>query len=407
MNVTRNPVPHFQNTPGRGTPHAPAVGHARYISLVDGALGEALLNVELALTGFASWDEVTHAYDPRSVTARELRGDGALPEGLFYGAPAAAFVFDAADVDGSARYANVLVDLDKVVKTLAAARLTAIKERKAAGFAPLIDEVNLFNGLIGFGVLLLRRAPRSRTLGRVVAHVVDLTRDLSLDGVRVPGWWANPRLFAPHEGYAELGMEQGAAGSLAFLASAVRAGHGDLVPKSAFDSLVGWLDAWKQDGPDGPWWPYRLSLDELRTGRSIQATPSAPTWVGTVGIARALQMAAIVAGESAWRETAEQAMASALSPQSLGRLTDPGLVTGTAGVYQTAFRAVQDAASPLLRQRLTVAAEALARTGRGWAEDTALLTGRTGTRLANQTLLRRWEPVCGWDRCLGIAWADS
>ncbi|MFC8796936.1 lanthionine synthetase LanC family protein [Promicromonospora sp. NPDC057138] len=388
-------------------PWVPGPRSGQPLSLADGALGEALLEVELALTGVERWDKMFKVYSPKSLRARDLRGDGAIPEGLFYGAPAAAFVLDAAGADGAARYVNVLNELDKVVDAVARERLTAAQHRRKAQVAATADEFDLFNGLIGLGVLLLRRAPHSHTLSQILTHLVDLTQDRTLDGVRVPGWWSRPDVLAPHYGHAELGMARGAAGLLALLALAVRAGRQAAVPQGAFESLVGWLDDWRQDGPNGSWWPQRLTLDELRTGRTTQTEPTAPTWAGTVGIARALQMAAIVTGKTDWRTTAETVMATSLSPQSLGRLTDPGLLTGTAGVYQTAFRAAQDASSFLLKQRLSTAAEALARTGRGWAENTAFLTGRSGTRLANQTLLGRLEPASGWDRLLVIAWTHS
>jgi hypothetical protein len=411
MNVNRIPIPHLQSTRPLITPHvdlASAGSGGQLLSLADGRLGEVLLAVELALTDPRSWDKVTKIFAPRTVRASDLRGDGAMPEGLFYGAPAAAFVLDAAGVDGSARYARVLAELDAAVDALIRERLMGATERRKAHFAAGVDELDLFSGLIGLGVLLLRRAPHSRTLGKILNHVVELTGDRTLDGVRVPGWWSSPDLLvSPERGHADLGIARGAAGLLAFLALAVRAGRGADVPKDAFVHLVGWLNDWRQDGRDGSWWPHRLTLDELRTGRTGQVEPSAPTWAGTVGTARALQMAAIVTGQTDWCTAAEGVMASCLSPRSLDRLTEPGLVTGTAGVYQTAFRAAQDASSSLLKQRLATAAEALARTGRGWPDNTALLTGRSGTQLVNQTLLRRYEPVSGWDRCLLIAWAHS
>ena len=410
MNVSRKSVPHLGSTRAPVTSQmdlAPVAARGRSLSLADGALGEVLLNVERALTYVGSWDEVTKVYDTDTVETGALRGDGMMPEGLFYGSPAAVFVMDGAGADGVDRYGRVLKELDVVVEALTRERLTAARHRSAAGVAATADELNLFTGLIGLATLLLRRAPRSQILGGVVEHAVDLTKDRLLDRVSVPGWWTSPGQFAPERGHAELGMVQGAAGLLAFLAIAVRAGRGRDVPRDAFERLVGWLGDWRQEDEHGWWWPHRLTLDELRTGRATQPERSAPTWAGTVGIARALQMAAIVTGRNDWRATAESAMTSALSPHLLDQLTEPDLVTGTAGAYQTAFRAAQDAASPLLRQRLATAADALVRTGQGWPENTAFLTGRAGTQLADQTRLRRYEPVSGWDRCLLIAWAHS
>lgn len=409
MNVPRKPVPYFRSQRPPSTSHldSPSV-ETRWqaLSLADGALGELLLSVERALTYAGSWDEVTKVYNPDAVEVSALRGGGVAPEGPFYGAPAAAFVLDAAGADGADRYARVLKELDVAVEVLTRERLTAAQHRSAAGTAATAGELNLFTGLVGLATFLARRAPRSKILGEVLEHVVDLTRDRSLGGVAVPGWWTSPG-FAPERGQAELGMAQGAAGLTALLAIALRAGCRTDGLHGALQNLAGWLEDWRQVDEHGSWWPRSLTLDELHTGRTNQTERSASTWACTVGIARALQMAAIVTGKTDWRTTAENAMTSALSPQLLDQLTEPGLVDGTAGVYQTAFRAAQDAASTLLRQRLATAADALVRTGRGWPENTGFLTGRSGTQLADLTRRRRHAPAAGWDRPLAITWAHS
>ena len=241
----------------------------------------------------------------------------------------------------------------------------------------------------------------------VVGYVVDLTRDRRWGTTVLPGWWASLDPLRPEHGSAHLGLAHGAAGLLAFLTNAIRAGHGDRVPRDAVDTLVDWLTTWQQNGPDGTWWPEYLSLDEIRTGNLTQEAPAESWSRGGIGIARALQMAAIVTKDTDLQVQAEKAIVSCLSPTRLARVTDPGLYAGTAGIYLTAVRAAQDAISPVVFQRQATAAEALARTGRGWPDDASFWTGRTGTRLANQTLIWREPSFSSWDRYLLIAWADA
>lgn len=395
-------------TPDRTTaPDAPADRSPRpdrrLHSLADGGLGEAMLALELALTGDTAWDEV----DDMLAEAIERPADHTMRAGLYYGAPAVLFALDATGVDGRARYAAALAELDPALEHLTQERLEAARERAGRAVSAAVAEFDLFSGLTGLGTLLLRRAPRSRVLHEVVAYVVGLTHDRMLDGVRVPGWWATDAdPSAPARGSANLGMAQGAAGLLAFLATAARAGQTVEGHRAAIGRVAQWLGQWRQEGPDGVWWPQQLTLEELRSGEVREPGPSSPSWAyGTPGIGRALQMAAIAVGDPAARGSAEHAIASCLTRRQLDRMAEPDLYTGTAGLYQTVFRAAQDAGSPILTHRLATAADALSRTGRGWPEDTAFLTGRSGTRLANQTLFRGAPPVSGWDRALQIGWA--
>jgi hypothetical protein len=271
-------------------------------------------------------------------------------------------------------------------------------------------EYDLFYGLTGLAALLLRAQPDSETLADILRYLIRLTRPRSEDGIDLPGWWVDhdpdPILPTPG-GHANLGMAHGATGLLALLSLATR--HGTVVDgqTEAIEQLCDWFDRWRQDSDDGSWWPQWLTRDDLRTGRPSQQGPGRPSWCyGAIGIARALQLAAIATQDRNRRETAENTVAACLTYRQLHRITEAGLCHGIAGVYQTAYRAACDAQTPAIAQRLPPVAETLARYTAAIEDDPTngggLLTGIAGARLALETTQQATPPRSGWDACLLI-----
>lgn len=380
-------------------------------SLARGAVGTALLHVERARSGTGDWD-TAQAHIRRVVTGPVDAADHA---GFYYGAPAVAFLLHAA-ADRHPRYRAAAEALDGHVRRLARRRLASAAARTEAEEPSGFAEYDLFYGLTGIGALLLRHHPDSDELAGILQYVVTLaTRPRREDGVELPGWWAahNPDEILPTPGgHANFGMAHGAAGLLSFLALATMRGTVVDGQQEAIAVLTGWFDRWRQDGPDGPWWPQWITRDELRTGRPAHTNPGRASWCyGTVGIARALQLAALATGDSRRQHAAENALAASLTDTQLDRITEPGLCHGIAGVYQTAYRASLDAHSPALAQRLPVVADRLAlhvasvdSAGEDGDEaDTGgLLTGHVGLNLALDTARRSTPPHTGWDACLLI-----
>lgn len=382
-------------------------------SLARGAVGTALLHVERAWTGTGGW-ETAQAHLRRVVTGPV---DAAEHAGLYYGAPAVAFLLHTA-ADRHPRYRAAAQTLSEHVQRLARRRLASAAARIEAGKPSSFAEYDLFYGLTGIGALLLRHHPGSDELAAILRYVVLLTtQPRREDGVELPGWWVahNPDEILPTlGGHANLGMAHGAAGLLSFLALATR--HGRVVDgqHEAIAVLTGWFDRWRQAGPNGPWWPQWITRDELRTGRTAHTHPAWATWCyGTVGIARALQLSALATGDPRRQHAAEDALAASLTDAQLDRITEPGLCHGIAGVYQTAYRACRDADSPALAQRLPVLADRLAQHAPPPGDDRdsetgdevdagGLLTGRAGVGLALDTARRGTPPHTGWDACLLI-----
>jgi len=380
-------------------------------SLARGAVGTALLHVERAWTGSGSWD--TAQARIRRVVAGPV--DAAEHAGLYYGVPAVAFLLHAA-AGRHPRYRAAAETMDDHVLRLAGRRLASAAIRSGRGEPAAFAEYDLFYGLTGIGALLLRHRPDSDDLAGILRYVVTLvTRPRHEDGIELPGWWVvhNPDEILPTPGgHANFGVAHGAAGLLSFIALATLRGCVVDGQHEAIAVLTGWFDRWRLDGPDGPWWPRWITREELRTGCPAQRQPGRASWCyGTVGIARALQLAALATGDPRRQHAAEDALAASLTDSQLDRITEPGLCHGIAGVYQTAYRASLDARGPVLARRLPALADRLALHARslggddgdGSEADTGgLLTGRAGADLALDTLRHSAPPHTGWDACLLI-----
>lgn len=370
-------------------------------SLAHGAAGLALLRVELALTGSGTWQDAHDAL----VLATSGPVDGSPSGCLVHGAPALRFVLHTAAADGQPRYAPAASALDRHLHRITRGRLDAARNRMADGAPGTFGEYDLFYGLTGLGLILLRTAPTSDTLADVLTYLTRLaTRPLPLDGLQAPGWWAarDPDPLSPTPGgHANLGMAHGAAGILAFLALAARRGRTVEGQQDAIKILCAWFDRWQQHSDDGPWWPQWLTRKDLRAGYPAQLSPGRPSWCyGTPGIARALQLAGIATADPARQAAAEHALAHCLAGPHLARLPDAGLCHGLAGVYQTAVRAAADAITPGLGTHLAEVAAGLTRQAAISDGTSALLTGDTGVRLVLETARRAAPPVSGWDSCL-------
>ncbi|WIY05591.1 lanthionine synthetase C family protein [Amycolatopsis mongoliensis] len=377
-------------------------------SLARGGVADALLHVERAWTGAGSWATA------QDHICRVVAGpvDAADHAGLYYGAPAIAFLLHAA-ADHHPRYRTASQTMDEHVLRLTRRRLDTAATRIDRGEPAAFAEYDLFYGLTGIGALLLRHHPCSDELAGILQYVVTLVaRPRREDGIELPGWWAahDPDEIVPTPGgHANFGMAHGAAGLLAFLALATMDGHVIDGQREAINVLTTWFDRWRQDGPKGSWWPRWITRDELNAGRPAHTSPGRVSWCyGTVGIARAQQLAALATGDIRRQQDAEDVLVAGLTDTHLDRITEPGLCHGIAGVFQTAYRAARDARGPALADRLPALADRLTRHARGdedrrhRAHGAGLLTGRAGVDLALETARRSTPPHTGWDACLLI-----
>lgn len=368
-------------------------------SLSSGAAGEALLAIEQASTGTADWGSARQVIKQ----AAAVRVDAGDHAGLYYGAPAISFMLHRTTADGRQRYVAARQGLDRHVRQLVRKRLHTATERLQAGAAATFAEYDLFSGLAGLGILLLHHQPGCDELHDLLRFLVRLTEPRVSDGQTVPGWWVDdhpdPLLPTPG-GHANNGIAHGAAGLLAVLAHATRRQIDVDGQRDAIDNLGAWFDQWRQDSPAGAWWPQWLTRDQLRTGQPGPG-PGRPSWCyGAAGIGRAQQLAALALGDQTRQHLAEETIAACLTQPQLRLLTDPGICHGLAGLYQTAWRAAADAATPLISQRLPALAAHLAAAPP--AASTAFLTGHTGVALVAETIRTGQPPITKWDACLLI-----
>ena len=384
---------------------SPASPRWRGQSLSKGAVGIAVLHAALAGAGLAGWDR---AQDWLSCAVREelSSGPGA---GLWYGAPAVAFAMTTAARPGTCQRAQA--GLGTAVRRLTRTYLAAAQARMAAAARPARREYDLVNGLTGLGAYLLRQQPDSALMPEVLTYLVALTTPVAAAdpaGTDAPGWWTAdipagkpPERF--HGGHADLGMAHGIGGPLALLALSMRHGvtvngHADAIRR-----ICAWLDSWRQDSPAGPWWPERVTRQELATGRCAQPGPRRPSWCyGTPGLARAQQLAGLALADHDRQRAAEHAMAGCLTdPGQLAQLTDPALCHGWAGVLLTAWHAAADAGTPDITSQLPMLTSALLQHASGCGHP-GLIEGSAGIALTLHTITSP-PPGTGWEACLLIS----
>ncbi|WP_454859594.1 hypothetical protein [Promicromonospora soli] len=406
-------------------------------------IGPALLAVELALTGDGPWDVAERAIN-------ELTEDPDVSgaASLFHGVPAAALVMDAAAVDGyfdlrdpqlvrealekrvpePRLFRETQLDLDEYLRKIVGQRLAVARARREANHPLTSAEFGLVEGILGLGVILLRRAPGGAVMQQVIDYVVGLTRPVLVDGLELPGWYV-PHDRAPGSatrgGHVSMTMADGAAGLLAFLATCVNAGYSLNSLRRPITDLVDWFVAWQQPAsaevwPDSVWWPRWVTPDEIRAGPGAGIDrvdgEALPSWSGMAGMARALQMGAGVLDDRRnpraqeareIRSLAEKAMLACLTDKQLRRLPGPGLWDGLAGAYQTGYRAAADASGPMeirLKHRMSAVGDALRAHARAPAAEDPVdfWTGRSGLLLAAQSLWHLFPSASRWDACMAI-----
>lgn len=367
-------------------------------SLAVGTAGMALLHIERAHSRAGGW-HTAHAWIKRATNAPIRASDDA---GLFYGAPAIAFMLHAAQ-NGTRRYGKATATIDDHVTRLAKRRLALATARADRGEKATFAEYDLLRGLSGIAALLVRHQPDADILKPILHHLIRLT---SPTAQGLPGWWVDhdPASTVPTPGgHANLGIAHGITGVLAALALALRGGVTVDGQAEAIGRICAFLDQWQQTSR--AWWPQWITRADLASGRTRQPGPGRPSWCyGTPGIARAQQLAAIALGDTDRQHLAEHALAACLAdPAQLAHLTEPGLCHGVAGVYQTAWRAARDALTPDITASLPTLQSMLRQQAAAPEPmEGSLLTGAAGLALALHTDTHRTPPHSGWDTCLLI-----
>lgn len=346
-------------------------------ALSEGPLGASLLHVERG-----------DLAEARPLLAAAV--DGGVSTGanasLFHGAPALEFVLGRAGQEASWR---VRAATDRVT----AGRLAAARRRHESGRLPALAEFDLIQGIAGLTALLLSREETPPLTLDALSYLASLQCPVTADGRELPGWWSpnGPGHEKAPGGHANNGVAHGAAGILSVLAIGASAGAWVDGQESAIEGLASWLETW-----GASWW---ITLPQLSAGVPPQPPPLRPSWCyGTIGIARALQLAGLAAGNDHRRQAAEDAALAALGdPARLARVTDASLCHGWAGILTVTRAIAADSPAPerfaapvrLARDRLAAGITALPKPG--------FLEGRAGAQLALDG-----TDSTGWTRALLI-----
>lgn len=389
--------------------------------LASGLPGIALLHTHYAVQGVGSWDTANSwlaamgRHAPRDTTEASL----------YQGVPAVAYALGVSHAAGNpAGMIPVwLSEADAATAAIARLRLNDATARLSHTTShPPHRDWNLFHGLTGFAAFLLGRdtADDGDLLRDILTYLVDLT-------LHTPD--PAPGASQPHpDGPGVDGLDQqggggvlsGKAGVLALLALAADEaitvpGHHEAIEQlsrayeTSLEPVVGR--------------PHRMCSSEVPYGDVVgtccpdngEPAPR-PSWCdGTAGIARALQLAAIVLGDQQRQLRAETLLAHCLRDfRQAMQLTDFTVCHGWSGLFHTLRAATADAgpASPLASttphldqpSMLRICDTLPAAVGDG------LLTGKAGMKLAALTPLSATntadEPPVSRTRGTRARWDD-
>jgi hypothetical protein len=219
-------------------------------------------------------------------------------------------------------------------------------------------------------------------------------------------------------GNLNCGLAHGIPGPLTALALTLLAGYEIDGIRPAIRQLADWLVN-HQCASDGPSWPtvVRLQSDRGQLTEAGECDLSRDAWCyGTPGVARALYLAGVALGESAWREIAVEAMLAVhRRPVAARGIDSPTFCHGVAGLLQITLRFAHDtgleifdrAAEQLADQILEAVdpdrpmAIASIEPGDNLVDQPGLLDGATGVCLALLSAGSDVEPT--WDRIFGLA----
>lgn len=321
---------------------------------LEGSAGAALFLAELA---GRDPGRLPAAHAHLSVAARALNGTASA--GLYHG-PAAVLAAAQSCARLGGHYPRLRHQLTEHVAGELLSKIAAAPPRTGVDWSAY----DVISGAAGTGRLLLgavvegdpqERAAAEPALRATLTRLTALSRPVTVEGHRVPGWWVPGSLQATPadrdlfpRGDFNLGLAHGIAGPLTLLALCAEAGVTVDGQLAAVHRMGRWLADRTDHDADGPYWEPRLAFDdELVRGAGGRTPPSdhaaaasGGAWCyGAVGIANALARAARLTGEADWHRLAvEGARALLRRPATEHHLKGPTLCHGRAGFLQSMWR---------------------------------------------------------------------
>lgn len=188
--------------------------------------------------------------------------------------------------------------------------------------------------------LLARRERCEEELRLVLTYLTRMAHgEITHRGHRVPRWWtwAAPKLGQEVEmpdGHLNLGLSHGVAGPLALLSLARQRGVVVDGQREAVERLVGLLQRWAYESPDGPRWPAHLTLEHWADGPGVAPPRQRPSWCyGAPGISRAVQLAGLAFDRADWLGLAHRSLLPFLTTDPDGwNIDNPTVCHGWSGM---------------------------------------------------------------------------
>jgi lantibiotic biosynthesis protein len=339
--------------------------------------------------------------------------EATIGPGLYFGVTGVAWVLElvaASDQDptSATAYEDTNDEIDELLV------------RHLATAAPCDGAFDWMSGLAGVGAYLLERDPERRSVARYgIERIVSLLAQCAVHDGNGATWHTAAGLLDPGtrarypSGYANLGFAHGAAGVIAFLAGACRAGVARAQAGALLDQAVPWLLAWRRS--PGAIGEFPALIDDRAA-----PPPSGPARVawchGAPGVALAVLHAATALDREAWRATAiDIACGAARHAFDELDVVDAGLCHGAAGlahIFHRLFRCTGAAPLHAAARRWIERTLELATPGHGivgyrawisdgidgprWSDERGLLVGAAGIGLVLESAVSSIEPT--WDR---------
>jgi lantibiotic modifying enzyme len=282
-----------------------------------------------------------------------------------------------------------------------------------------LRQCDLINGLLGFGVYFLERMPNpgaARALVRIAERIADRAEEHPLGRC----WFTQPSaLLSPArrrqypEGYYDLGLAHGVAGTITLLGALTRT-LSRPADRRLLQAAIAWLLSRRLPATFESWFDCFVlpgQLPELKGSRTA--------WCyGDPGVALALWNAGDAAGVEEWKKLGSE-LARDIARRDPGHtgIIDAGFCHGAAGVAHILHRfarwtnddAIADGARVWFGAALDMACPGQGMGGyrfwtgqdKGWVDEPGLLVGATGVGLSLLAAIGSIPPE--WDRVLLIS----
>ncbi|WP_281999017.1 lanthionine synthetase C family protein [Priestia flexa] len=213
-----------------------------------------------------------------------------------------------------------------------------------------MQDYDVIEGLTGIGryLLMCKKDKKAKVmLEKILKYLVNLSKIDSIDNVSMPNWHINMHNQFLEEdknlypnGNFNLGISHGIAGPLSLLSRCLNYNIEVKGQREAIHNICSWYIKYKKEDKFGPYWPLRLSLEEIAQDNISKSVRNYEAWCyGIPGVARALWLAGESLHEPTYSEVAVQAFSGMVNrPQKDQNIASPTFCHGRAGLLYCFYR---------------------------------------------------------------------